>query len=85
MHNTTQNQEYMVKNFNDISAKVIADNALLRLGIYILAIGYLEKRVPHFTKVIEDDKETNEKAKTISNLEEEIKIKQVFYKEKKNI
>lgn len=48
------------KNFNDISTEVIVDMTLLRLDIYILAIGYLEESASCFNKVIGDNKETNE-------------------------
>ena len=74
-----------MKNFNNISAKAIADKALLRLGIHILATGYLKKRAFCFTEVTRNDKEINKKADTVFNSKEKIKIKKVFCKKKKNI
>lgn len=75
MHDTTEEWKYLTKNFNDVSAEVIIDKALLRLDIYILAIIYLEKEANYFTKVPEDDKKMNKVAKKIFNLEEKVKKK----------
>lgn len=55
------------KNFNDVSAEVITDKVLLKLGIHILATEYLEDEVFCFTKVTLDNKKTNEEAETFSN------------------
>ena len=84
MYETTQDKEYLAKHFNGVNAEIIFNEALLRLGIHILATEYLEKRALWFIKVIKDNKEINEKAKTVSNLKEEVKTTWVFYKEKKD-
>ena len=50
--------------------ELIDDKALLRLNILLLATGYLEKGVFYFTKVAENNKETNKydkKAETLFN------------------
>lgn len=83
MHDTTPNWEYLAKNLNDINVEVIADKTLLRLGIHILAIVYLEEKVLYFTKVIGNNKGTNQEVKIVSDSEEEIKIKKALCKEKK--
>lgn len=57
----------------------------MKLGIYILAIRYLEEGAFCFTKVIGNNKKINEEIKTVSNSEKEVKIKQVFYKKKRDI
>lgn len=70
MYDNSYNWEYLAKNFNSVSAELIANKALLRLGFYILAIGFLEKEAFCFTKIIGDNKKTNEEAKTVSNSKE---------------
>lgn len=65
-----------MKNLNSISAEVISDKALLRLGIW--------KRVFCFTKVTRNNKKINKEVEMVTNLEKEIKIKRAFLKEKKN-
>ena len=72
----------MAKNFNSIIAKVIANKALLRLGIHILATEYLQEGALCFTQVIGDNKEMNEKIKTVSDLKQEVNIKRVCCKKK---
>lgn len=84
MYNTTKNWKYLVTNFNGINVEVIADKALLRLSIYILAMRYLKKKTFCFIKIIEDDKELNKYAKIVSDSKEEIKIKNTLYKKKKD-
>lgn len=74
----------MAKNFNIISIEVIANKALLRLGIYILATRYLDKEAFWFIKVIGDNKETNKEAETVFDSKKMIKIKRVLCKKKKN-
>lgn len=85
MHNTTQDLEYLAKNFNGVNTKHIADKALLRLSIYILATEYLEERDFCFIKVTGDNKKMNKEMKIISNWKKEIKIKRIFCKKKKNV
>lgn len=75
----------MAKNFNGAEANVIADKALLRQGIHILNTKYLEKEVFCFTEMIRDNEEMNEEAKTVSDLEKEVKIKRAFYKNMRDI
>lgn len=65
MYDTTPGWEYLIKNFNKISTEIIADKALLRLDIYILTMRYLEKGALCFTKVTQNDKESNKEAKTV--------------------
>lgn len=54
-HDTSQDWEYLAKNYNNFTTTLIPDKTLLRLGFHILSIGYLEDRAPCFTKVTEDD------------------------------
>ena len=84
MHDTIQDWKYLAKNFNSVNAKVIPNKALLRLGIHILATGYFEERAPHFTDVIGNHEEINEKAKTVFDLQKKVKIKRTFCKEKRD-
>lgn len=85
MYDNIQDGKDLAKIFNGVSVEVIADEILLRLSIHILAMRYLEKRAFCFIEVIGDNKKMNEEAKTISNSEKEIKMKRVFYKEKKDV
>lgn len=71
-YDTTQVEKFLAKNFDGISTELITDNALLRLGIYILAIRYLKEGLFYFTEVIGDDKNEaskEKKAETISDWE----------------
>lgn len=85
MYNTIKDWEYLAKNFDSINVEIIADKALLRLSIYILAMGYLEKRTFCFIKIIGDDKKLNKDVEIVSDLKEKIKIKNTLYKKKKNV
>lgn len=67
MYDTTQDWKYLAKNFNSTSANLIINEVLLRLGIHILAMGYLKKKALYFTKVTKNNKEINKKVKTVFN------------------
>ncbi len=54
---TTQDWEFLAKNFDQVSNELIAEADLLRLDIYISAPGYLEEGRPRFTEVMEEYKE----------------------------
>lgn len=84
MYNTTKDWKYLAKDFNSISVEVIANKTLLRLSIYILAIGYLEKKIFCFIKIIGNNKKLNKDAEIVSDSEEKIKIKNILYKKKKD-
>lgn len=51
-YNSNQNQEYLVKNFDNFIMTLISDEILLILGVYILFLRYLEVKVFCFIKVI---------------------------------
>lgn len=72
MHDTIQDWEYLIKNFNDVNTEVIIEKILLKPGIYILAIGYFEERTLLFTKVIENNKKINEKIEIVFDLKKKL-------------
>lgn len=84
-HDIFHDLEYLAKSFNGVSAKVITNEALMRLNIYILAKRYLEKGSSHFTKLIGDDKEMNEETEIVSDSKKEIKLKKALYKENRDV
>ena len=54
-HDTSQNWEYLAKNYENLITALIPDESLLRLGLHISSMGYLEDGAPRFTKVTEHD------------------------------
>ena len=54
-HDTSQDWEYLAKNYKNLIIASILDETLLRLGLHILSMGYLENGAPPFTNVIEHD------------------------------
>lgn len=73
----------MAKIFKDINDTFINDANLLKLGLHILGLGYLEERVSRFIEVIMEDEvqEIVEKLE-VSNFKEE-KKRQVTLRKKK--
>lgn len=84
MYDITQDWKYIAKNFNDISMKNIANEALLKLSIHILSTKYLKKEAFCFIKVFQNNGKKNKEIEIISDLTEKIKIKKILYKKKKN-
>lgn len=77
-HDSSYDWEYLAKNFDIISDDPIAENNLLKLNLYISALGYLEDRPSYFTKVIEDedkDGEEQDNEPQVSDFEEKKKKK----------
>ena len=54
-HDTSQDWEYLAKNYENLTTTLIPDETLLRLGLHISSTGYLEDGAPRFTEVIEHD------------------------------
>ncbi len=84
---TTQNWEFLAKNFHQISNKLIAKEDLLRLDVYISAPGYIEKGRPYFTKVTKEYKEESnindvKNEHMVFDSEEEAIKKRILRKEK---
>ena len=76
----------MAKSYDDINDGLIDDIRLLRLNFYILALGYLEERVPRFIELPTEDKnkEKNKQAEPqISDLEEEKNKQKTIQKKKR--
>lgn len=70
------------KKFNGATTELIANEALLRLGIHISATAYLEDGAPRLTEITGDDEQTSEdgtEAETVSNSEEATKKKGGLY------
>ena len=85
-YDTTQDWEYLAKNLDGVSTKLIEHKALLRLDMQISATGYQEKRAFCFTEVIGDDEkmiENSREAETVSNSEEKNKKKGFYVKRRK--
>lgn len=78
----------LAKNFEIINDNFIAKNNLLKLNLYILALGYLENRLSYFMEIIknknEDKKEQNNELQ-ISYFKKEKKKIKTLQKEKKDI
>lgn len=53
-HDTSQNWEYLAKNYDNLTTTLIFDETLLKLGVHILSTGYL-KDGTRFTKVTKHD------------------------------
>lgn len=67
-YDTNKDWEFLAKNFDCVGAELITDKALLSLGIYIMAIEYLEDGHPRFTEVTrnnEDKTGEEEKVETV--------------------
>lgn len=54
-YDTSQDLKYLAKNSNNLITALIPNKILLRLGLYILSIRYLEDGAFCFTKVIKHD------------------------------
>ena len=52
-HDTSQDWEYLAKNYENLTTAPILDEILLRLGLHISSTGYLEDGAPRFTEVTE--------------------------------
>ena len=52
-HDTSQDWEYLAKNYNNLTTALIPDKTLLRLSVHILSTGYLENFVFCFIEVTE--------------------------------
>ena len=53
-HNTSQDWEYLAKNYENFTTALIPDETLLRLGLHISSTGYLRDGALRFTKVTEN-------------------------------
>ena len=86
-HDTSQNWEYLAKNYNNLTTGLILNEILLRVDIYILSIRYLENGVFRLTKVtkynnicfdneiVEDEDGEEDSKETINNSKEEVSKK----------
>lgn len=83
-----QNWEFLAKNFDNVSNKLIADRDLSRLHIYILVVSYLEEKKPRFIKVMEDDnKKSDQDVKEepiVADLKKEVIKKSALCKKKRD-
>ena len=85
-YNTLQNWELLANSYNNISDGLIHDAKLLWLNLYILALGYLEKRALRFTKLSTEDKgekEDHQVKPQVPNLKEKKNKQKTIQKEKK--
>ncbi len=65
--NSTQDWEFFAKNFDQVSNELIAEADLLKLDIYISALGYLEEGRSRFSEITEEYEEESNR----DNVEEE--------------
>ena len=80
--NTYQDWELLAKNYKEISHRFVNDPKLLRLNLYILALGYLKERAIYFIKLLtkkkNGEKNGGNQELQVSDLEEEKKNKRRY-------
>ncbi len=84
---STQDWEFLAKNFDQVSNELITEADLLRLDVHISAPGYLEERRLRFTEVPEQYKEESNKddvEKEPTDSEEEVIKKKAQRKKKRD-
>lgn len=86
----------MAKNYDKLTTAPIPDETLLRLGVHILSIKYLEDRAPRFIKItkhnntslnykaVEDEDSKEDGKEAVTDLEEEVSKKNAQRKTKKD-
>ena len=96
-HDTSQDWEYLAKNYENLTTALISNETLLRLDLHISSTGYLEDRALCFTEVIEhnntgfdrevvEDKDGEEDGKeAVTNSEKEASKKWARYKTKRDV
>lgn len=88
--------EYLVKNYDNLITALISDQTLLKLGLHILSMEYLEDGASYFTKVtkydnigfnhkaVEDEDGEEDSKEAVTNLDEEASKKRVQHKAKRD-